>query len=154
VCDLKPDGCMAAHICPALHGRKASTGQQWAAPCPSCEGHSTSLSLSVGTRGRRILWACHGSAKCSGEAVQKAMVARGIPRSCIPWNPPREKTLPQGSVSPDHSEEIAALIMERRPIDEMRLRLAELIWPDMDGWTVAEKLGIKKSAYYKYRNPK
>jgi hypothetical protein len=108
------------------------------------------LTIWLGER-QRITWNCN--AGCDAVAVKKAMLAKGITPSCIPWNPhgkptgsPRESTIPKSVVE--------QLIRQRLAIDELRLRLGELVWDDADTATVARELKLSRRTFYNYRCPK
>lgn len=147
MCDLKPEGCIVAHVVPRLDGRRSADGQ-WAARCPVHADDHRSLSISIGTRGQRIVWKCW--AKCSPEAVRDAMLRKGINSGCIPM---RRRKPSEPPPDPDAFAEIEEIIMtDAANPQRMRLRIGMVLW-QCGRNEAAAKLGISRATAYRVVSP-
>jgi hypothetical protein len=148
MCDLKPEGCVVAHLCPRLDGRRGE--HRWSAVCPApgCKGRR-SLTIWLGDR-QRITWNCN--AGCDSATVKQAMIARGISRSCIPWS---GRSHTDRSSDRSNDDDLRAwleeLVKEPASGNALRLQIALRLWPDMEDRDVASKLGMSQATYYRYR---
>lgn len=142
---------MADHLGLALDVRPGSNGQ-WAARCPGHDDAKRSLSLTIGSKGQRIVWKCH--AGCEAGEVRRAMLAKRISPSCIPWNPVRERaSKPAPAPDRDVLAEIEQIILaEEGNPQRMRLLIGMALW-DCGRKEAAEKLGISRATAYRAVSP-
>lgn len=81
-CRNRPPACAIRDVLPHLDGVKAAAldNDQYYARCPAHDDHRASMSFRPGQH-VRFVWHCE--ADCAEWEVRAAMVARGVPESCL-----------------------------------------------------------------------
>lgn len=139
-CELSLRDCLSHHWLPYLPG-STGRGDQFSAYCPGCRlsgSRSRCLSLTVGRT--RILYRCHWRYPCSQETVRAALIQAGI--TCLP--PVRHRKPPRDQFR----DEVLRLLDMPMSAAAFRFRVAIAAW-EADAKTVAERLGIPRTTYYR-----
>jgi hypothetical protein len=149
-CQATAAECLHDHIRPHLsHPRSAADDKSYRALCPVHDDHEHSLSVSLGTKGQRIVCRCF--AGCEPGRVRARLITAGIRAACLPRSAAEQK---------DSDEQILALLTSDLGHAEVRLRIAAILVADgqlprgaaLDEFAASFRVS-RRSAYDALRTP-
>jgi hypothetical protein len=133
--------CVDDHWCRALEGRRV--GSHWRARCPLCKREDAfEISITGTGANARLKWNCHTKPKCD-HAVIRRLLAALLPCKMAARDP-RPDVL---------ARQIGKLICSDLDPAELKLKIGQLIWPEMSAAQVADELGLSRATRYRLKCP-